>query len=135
MSRKDGPRLAIARLAGLLSARGAEVFQTRIPPAPDGSKQGLDDLLARHGAAAFTALLQSPETQPVSCIEAHEPPVLLADLMRTAYEPTEWVWDQLVLKNEVNLLFGDGGIGKSLLALHLAISVAAGRPLLGTATT
>ena len=37
-----------------------------IPPAPDGSKQGLDDLLARHGAAAFKELLQSPETRPAA---------------------------------------------------------------------
>jgi len=132
VSRKDGPRLAIAKLAGLLRARGADVFQTSIPPAADGSKQGVDDLLARHGAPAFTALLQSQESQPAASIEAYEPPVLLRDLMAASYPPTQWVWDQFVLKNEVNLLFGDGGVGKSLLALHLAIAAAAGRPLFGS---
>lgn len=134
VSRKPGPRLAIDRLAGLLRQRGAEVFETRLPPAPDGSKQGLDDLLARHGAGAFCALLNSQETQPATGAETYEPPTALADLMAASYPPTEWAWDGLVLKGEVNLLFGDGGVGKSLLALHLAVSVAAGRPLFGTAT-
>jgi hypothetical protein len=134
VSRKDGPRLAIAKLAGLLRAQGAEVFQTAIPPAPDGSKQGLDDLLARYGATALTALLQSPETQPAACAEAHEPPVLLSELMAASYPPTEWAWDNLVLKGEVNLLFGNGGVGKSLLALHLAVAAAAGKPLFGSTT-
>ncbi len=134
VSRKDGPRMALAKLAGMLSARGAEVFQFTIPPGSDGSKQGLDDLLARHGAEAFTALLRSPETRPAECVGTYEPPVLLADLMATSYPPTEWVWDNLVLKGETNLLFGDGGVGKSLLALYLAIAAAAGRPLFGSAT-
>jgi len=134
VSRKDGPRLALERLAGLLRQRGAEVLTTSIPPAPDGSKQGLDDYLARYGAEAFKALLSSPETKPAQSVEAYDPPVSLADLMAVDYPPTEWVWNNLVLKGETNLLFGDGGVGKSLLALHLAIGVAAGKPVLGDAT-
>jgi hypothetical protein len=135
VSRKAGPRLAIDRLAGLLRQHGAEVFETHIPPAADGSKQGLDDLLARHGAKTLSALIRSSETQPAVGVEAYEPPTALADLMATSYPPTEWAWDGFVLKGEVNLLFGDGGVGKSLLALHLAVNVAAGKPLFTSQTT
>jgi AAA domain/Domain of unknown function (DUF3854) len=134
VARKPGPKAALAKLTALLQQRGADVYEVAIPPAADGSKQGLDDLLARHGADALAKLLESPETQPAAGAELHEPPVILADLLAADYPPTEWVWDNFVLKGDVNLLFGDGGVGKSLLALHLAIAVAAGKPLLGGAT-
>lgn len=132
--RKPGPEIALQRLAALLRQCGAEVYEVAVPAAPDGSKQGLDDYLARHGADAFKALLTSPETRPYPGLEAYEPPIALADLMAAEYPPTEWVWDKLVLAREPNLLYGDGGCGKSLLALYLQIAVAAGLPLFGSAT-
>lgn len=140
VSRKPGPRAAMHKFAELLRERGAEVFEVSIPPAPDGSKQGLDDYLARHDPLShrdpevFKALLRSPETQVAEGAETYEPPVALADLMCANYPPTEWTWDNLVLKDETNLLFGDGGVGKSLLALYVAVAVSAGRPLFGSAT-
>lgn len=133
VQRKSGPRTALERLAGLLRQQGARVLETRIPPSSDGSKQGLDDFLARYGAGEFKALLSSPETFPMPGAEVYEPPVSLRDLLAAAYPPTEWVWDNFVLKGEVNLLFGDGGVGKSLLSLYLAVHVAANKPLFGNA--
>lgn len=132
---KAGPRAALSQMARLLHECGAEVYEVSIPPAPDGSKQGLDDYLARYGAEAFTALIASPETQPFEGCAKFEPPQPLAELMAATYPATEWAWDKFILKGEVNLLYGDGGIGKSLLALYLGVAVAAGRPLFGTATT
>lgn len=43
--------------------------------------------------------------------------------------PREWVFNGLIPANTVTLLSGDGGTGKSLLALQLAISVATGGKL------
>jgi hypothetical protein len=51
-------RLAEDTLAGaFLLERGADAFILRIPPEPDGSKNGADDYIARHGVAAFDRLV------------------------------------------------------------------------------
>ncbi len=46
---KQGVQDALAALVGALEARGGRVRVLRIPDAPDGSKQGLDDYLAAGG--------------------------------------------------------------------------------------
>ncbi len=53
-------QLAADRLARLLRDRGAEVFITLLPPAPDGSKQGLDDFFANGGTVKELELLTRP---------------------------------------------------------------------------
>ncbi len=134
VTHKPEARAATDRLAMLLLAEGARIYEVAIPHTAEGRKQGLDDFLAAHGARSFVALLSSPETRPVKGLDTFEAPVTLAQLLDTPYPPTEWVWDQFVLKGEVNLLFGDGGSGKSLLALHVALAAAAGKLLFGKAT-
>jgi hypothetical protein len=134
VARKPDARHGIDKLIALLTSEGAQVFETALPHTAEGGKQGLDDLLAAHGARAFVALVQSPETRTVKGVGAFSPPVSLTELLTTPYPPTEWIWNPFVLKGEVNLLFGDGGTGKSLLALHLALAAAAGKPLFGEAT-
>ena len=126
---------ALGLLATLLRQRGALVYQVNLPPMPDGSKQGLDDYLARHGRDAFEALILSPQTFQIGDAEQYQRATPLVDLMATAFPPTEWVLEDFVLKGEVNLLYGDGGVGKSLLALYLGIAVAAGKPLFSVGTT
>src|SRR5262249_31981933 len=50
---------ARTRLARALKAKGAgEVFNVRLPPGPDGVKQGVDDFLVAHGAEAFRELVE-----------------------------------------------------------------------------
>src|SRR5215203_5822379 len=56
----ESVQLAADRLAQLLEAQGAEVFITLLPPAPDGSKQGLDDFFANGGTVKELELLTSP---------------------------------------------------------------------------
>jgi hypothetical protein len=53
-------QLAADRLARLLEAEGANVHITLLPPAPDGSKQGLDDFLANGGTVRQLQLLTRP---------------------------------------------------------------------------
>ena len=53
-------QLAADRQARLLRERGAEVFVTLLPPAPDGSKQGLDDYFANGGTPKELELLTRP---------------------------------------------------------------------------
>jgi hypothetical protein len=51
---------AVERQARLLRERGANVFVTLLPPAPDGSKQGLDDFFANGGTVEQLELLTTP---------------------------------------------------------------------------
>jgi RecA-family ATPase len=45
--------------------------------------------------------------------------------------PREWLVQDWIPGRNATLLFGDGGTGKSLMALQLAVAVAAGRTWLG----
>ena len=53
-------QMAADRQARLLREQGAEVYITLLPPAPDGSKQGLDDFFANGGTAKQLELLTTP---------------------------------------------------------------------------
>jgi hypothetical protein len=53
-------QMAADRQARLLREQGAEVYIILLPPAPDGSKQGLDDFLANGGTAKQLELLTTP---------------------------------------------------------------------------
>ena len=53
-------QLAADRLARLLKAEGSKVYITLLPPAPDGSKQGLDDFFANGGTVKQLELLTRP---------------------------------------------------------------------------
>ncbi len=53
-------QMAASRQARLLKEQGAEVFITLLPPAPDGSKQGLDDFFANGGTVKQLEMLTRP---------------------------------------------------------------------------
>lgn len=59
---------------------------------------------------------------------ADESPLFISasSLKEKAVPPREWLVPQLIPANTVTLLSGDGGTGKSLLALQLAVSVGTG---------
>jgi hypothetical protein len=56
----ENVQIAADRLARLLETEGAKVFITLLPPAPDGSKQGLDDFFANGGTVHELKLLTMP---------------------------------------------------------------------------
>jgi hypothetical protein len=56
---------AADRMARLLREHGANVFVTLLPPAPDGSKQGLDDFFANGGTVKQLELLTRPYDEAV----------------------------------------------------------------------
>src|ERR687897_1843287 len=56
----ENVQLAADRLARLLQAEGARVFITLLPPAPDGSKQGLDDFFVNGGTVKQLEMLTTP---------------------------------------------------------------------------
>lgn len=55
-------------------------------------------------------------------------PAYLDDVMTAPEEPTEWVIEGMLPRDVVTLLAGHGGIGKSFLALVIAVHVAVGVP-------
>jgi RecA-family ATPase len=67
------------------------------------------------GAAALPL-----EAEPASAWAEHPPP-----------PPREWVLESLIPAGRVTSLFGNGGLGKTLLALQIGLHVSLGRPLFG----
>jgi RecA-family ATPase len=59
----------------------------------------------------------------------------VAELDGQPVPPREWLVPDLIPHRNVTLLGGDGGAGKSLLALQLAMAVVAGKPWIGRAVT
>ncbi|VTS01851.1 DNA/RNA helicase, superfamily II OS=Thermoanaerobacterium thermosaccharolyticum M0795 GN=Thethe_02112 PE=4 SV=1: DUF3854: DUF927 [Gemmata massiliana] len=64
-------------LAGALRRHGADVRVVRLPTEPDGTKNGLDDFLVRHGAGALRELVghapaspEKPRTDPAQFTES-----------------------------------------------------------------
>lgn len=127
-------KLDVARaeeaFASEVRARGADVRRVRFPPVEDHGKLGLDDFLVQFGDEAFEELCGKAEQDSSD----YPPPLRLGALMKLDLPEPQWIWDGLVLEGEVNLLYGEGGAGKSLLTLHLGIDVAAGRPCMGEET-
>jgi hypothetical protein len=68
-----------------------------------------DEWQRRRGLAAAPATLPDPATIP----------------------PREWLFGTRLIRRFVSVLAAPGGVGKSALALGIAVSLASGRPILG----
>jgi len=73
--------------------------------------------------------------EPEVTVNDLEKQILDFDAFADPFEPIEHFVDKWIPHNEVTLLAGHGGSGKSYVALSLAIHVALGRPFCGLATT
>lgn len=72
-----------------------------------------------------------PATPAASLIEL----TCAADVVERAIPPRQWLVQDWLPVGAVSTLFGDGGTGKSLVAIQAATAVAAGVPLWGHQTT
>ncbi|MEM9113970.1 MAG: AAA family ATPase [Myxococcota bacterium] len=123
---KKGVADAEVRYVKALRREGAKVRVARLPKAEDGSDQGPDDLLLRHGSEALQKIFQ----------EAYEPEDHqdTKKAWRTAQEilddqsipDTSWLWQDVVPAGELTVLAGQGGTGKTTLLAHLAARLSRG---------
>ena len=61
----------------------------------------------------------------------NERPLTARELMQGDFPRASFVWDKFIVQGYPNLLTGEGGAGKTTLALQLATSVASGTDFLG----
>jgi hypothetical protein len=88
-------QLAADRQARLLRERGAEVFITLLPPAPDGSKQGLDDFFANGGTVKELDQLTRPyDLRIVEQARLSRDEALRAGVedLKRRHAATNWTW-------------------------------------------
>jgi hypothetical protein len=111
-------------LAGLLRATGARVDRVRLPAAPDGTKQGVDDYFARGASLADLAALVEPlPRQRFATISA-------PDLYHKTMAPARWVIPGK-LPVGATLFYGRSKDGKSFMVWNLAMATATGGKALG----
>lgn len=120
---------AEAAFARELGRRGATVWRVRLPPGPDGKKNGFDDYLLSHTAASYWALPRLPlhpsASVSVDYIEA------VADFLAEEDPPTDWIFPDLLPAGVIMLAHGEPRSRKSLAAFELALSAATGTPPFG----
>ena len=94
-------------------------------------------LFARAQQEGWVNPMKNKESQaePEVTVNDLEKQILDFDVFADPFEPIEHFVDKWIPHNEVTLLAGHGGSGKSYVALSLAIHVALGRPFCGLATT
>ncbi|NWG14073.1 MAG: AAA family ATPase [Acidobacteria bacterium] len=136
-SKRSGAMGAEYTLAQLLRSRGADVRIVVIPPGPDGTKQGIDDFIARYGPHEALKLIYNswvPERNADEIICAADPlpirPIAACELVRSAPTRPAMVIDKILPVGGIALLAGPSGCGKSFIALAACHAVAAGKPFL-----
>jgi KaiC/GvpD/RAD55 family RecA-like ATPase len=108
---------------------GVEKLWNSFTPRADGIKLGSLFKLARaHGYTGPTGdTLPGIEAVPSAPAISFGAQVFRARDNRAAiYEPHKWVCDDYALRKTVSLIVAQPGVGKSTLALHIAVSVALG---------
>jgi KaiC/GvpD/RAD55 family RecA-like ATPase len=96
------------------AALGRKARRVRLP-------QGIEDVadfFTKYDWAAFHVLLKKVD-EPKRYYRR-------LDLSKEA-PPTDWLVEDLLVRNEAAVLAGDGGVGKSMFTMQLALTVAAGR--------
>jgi len=122
--RKEFDRCTL-RLAQALADYECKLFRLDLPPVGEG-KTGLDDYLVAHDLSDLTAVIDR-ETVEV-------PPYMTGtdaqSLMNIEFPPIKWVVSDVV-PDGLSLLAGKSKLGKSWLALNIALAVGYGGKALG----
>jgi RecA-family ATPase len=131
MDNDDAGRKNTARALEWLAKGNASTV--RVPLLPGlGSKCGLDDWIAEHSPKEYREIVAKTFPEIIG-----SNPVII-DPTSWENKPVperEWIVEPLIPANNVSLLYGDGGLGKSLLSLQLAAARALKREWLGIKTT
>ena len=132
----EGERNSTAtRLAGRLLGKGhseSEVLifllswnQRNIPPLPEREIQAILESMAK------THRRNHPEEKT----QSHKfNLVSVKDLLQEQDEETQWVWDGILPQGGMSLLVSKPKVGKSTLALNLAVAISRGMDFLGRPT-
>lgn len=115
---------------------GNRVLNAEVWLLSDSSRTGYATALAQRiptpkGAAAvdFTAVLEELAQQ---VIDAENAPVLVVNLdMQHRRKPTPWLVEGILPGGKPTILYGAGGVGKSIVAAALAVAVQTGTRWLG----
>lgn len=67
-------------------------------------------------------------------MEQDDEPFSFADLAGVPTPQREWLVENFISPGTTTALFGEGGIGKSMLALHMGLCVSHGKPFMGIPT-
>jgi len=81
------------------------------------------DLASANGTAS------APGTASASALPSTSGPIDQTNLADDSSQPTRWFWSQRISLASLNLLDGDHGTGRSLLAHQIAASVSSGSPM------
>lgn len=124
-------------LAAVAAQWGALVHVVRVPYSAT-AKIGLDDYVTAHGAEAWAALIDGTPPYRADAASADNRPamhVVELDAKSEPPAPMTFAIAGLLPHRNVTLLSGNGGAGKSNLALTLCAHVAAGKDWNGFAAT
>jgi hypothetical protein len=134
---------SVNRLQELARAAARELL-AKVPSAERDKTIG--PILRRHGIKkaafskvkdaatleAFTADVKAQLANPD--IEPLPEPITVEQLLSGDYPRTKYSVDELVMQGVVNMLYGDGGTGKTTVAIQMGVAVAAGADIFGRAT-
>lgn len=124
-------------LAAVAAQWGALVHVVRVPYSAS-AKVGLDDYVTAHGAQAWAALIDgTPPYRQDAASADNRPAMHVVELAAKSEPPVPMTFAlaSLLPHRNVTLLSGNGGAGKSNLALTLCAHVAAGKDWNGFAAT
>lgn len=102
--------------------------------ASGGDRATLEDMAGKARPVTVTELVETP-ARDTGTSERRSRFYSAAELDGRSVPPREWLVDGLVPSRTVTLFGGDGGTGKSLLALQLAVAVAGNTSWIGRAVT
>ena len=117
-------------VAALASSEGLKVFRLDLQPLlnPLLGEKDLRDLWIRiRDPLELEELLVSH----IGALGSQESFVTVDQFLQSRIDPAKWLVDQIWLTNAIGMIVGAPKMGKSWLALDMAISVSTGRPFLG----